>query len=669
MVEEGDRLRPEACQSPVWDTALAVLALRDCRRRPRRTRARAARPSGCSTRRSRSPATGRSAARELAPGGWAFEFENDLYPDVDDTAVVALALRELGIGRRRRRSAASPGSAGMQSRERRLGRLRRRQRRATGSTSSRSATSARSSTRRARTSPRTRSRRWPGRCATRTSVRARPRLPARASSSATAPGGAAGASTTSTAPARSCRRSRRAVSRPSHPAIRTCRRVARLGAATTTAASARTSARTTSPRGAGAARRPPSQTAWALLAYVAAGEATERRRPGERPTIFARQQAERRLGRGALHRDRVSDRFHDPLSPVPAPLPVAGASAVYEKGSLDEVSASLDGPDRQLRRPAAAQGRALPARADARADARVQHRLHRLREDPRVRVEQGAAVGRRVHRRRRAVPGARSSRSAAASRSSTRGSRTSSPASSSCGKNDRPLHERAPAGASSSTSSSPTTRLTFVVHLDGMREIHDYICDYPGLWDVAVDAIKQAREAGLPRHDEHDDLQGDRSVEDVIEMMGYLTNEVGIDGMLIAPGYQYSQIDPALTMTRDEHEEKFRAIRAAVAQARLPLAGEPDLPGLPHRRAQAAVRAVGLDHAQPVRLEGPVLPAHGRHLPDLRGAARGHRVGVLRPRQRPALRALRRSTPGSSPRPPSRRPAASRRPSGAWRGR
>jgi hopanoid biosynthesis associated radical SAM protein HpnH len=39
----------------------------------------------------------------------------------------------------------------------------------------------------------------------------------------------------------------------------------------------------------------------------------------------------------------------------------------------------------------------------------------------------------------------------------------------------------------------PNKRLTFVVHLDGMREIHDYICDYPGLWDVAVDAIRKAR--------------------------------------------------------------------------------------------------------------------------------------------------------------------------------
>ena len=43
----------------------------------------------------------------------------------------------------------------------------------------------------------------------------------------------------------------------------------------------------------------------------------------------------------------------------------------------------------------------------------------------------------------------------------------------------------------------PTQRLTFVVHLDGMREIHDYVCDYPGLWDIAVDAIRKAREAGF----------------------------------------------------------------------------------------------------------------------------------------------------------------------------
>jgi hopanoid biosynthesis associated radical SAM protein HpnH len=108
----------------------------------------------------------------------------------------------------------------------------------------------------------------------------------------------------------------------------------------------------------------------------------------------------------------------------------------------------------------------------------------------------------------------------------------------------------------------PNPRLTFVVHLDGMREIHDYICDYPGLWDLAVDAIKAARAEGY-RVTTNTTIFKETKVEDVLQMMDYLTNEVGIDGMLVAPGYQYSQIDPNLTMTRAEHEQKFKIIKAA----------------------------------------------------------------------------------------------------------
>ena len=85
----------------------------------------------------------------LAPGGWAFEFENDLYPDVDDTAVVCLALRELELGE----EAVQRGLAwiaGMQSEDGGWGAFDA-DNRAPGSTSSRSATSAPSSTRPPRT--------------------------------------------------------------------------------------------------------------------------------------------------------------------------------------------------------------------------------------------------------------------------------------------------------------------------------------------------------------------------------------------------------------------------------------------------------------------------------------------------------------------------------------
>ena len=214
----------------------------------------------------------------------------------------------------------------------------------------------------------------------------------------------------------------------------------------------------------------------------------------------------------------------------------------------------------------------------------------------------------------------------------------------------------------------PDPRLTFVVHLDGMREIHDYVCDYPGLWDIAVDAIKDARKAGF-RVTTNTTIFKETEVE----------RRDRDDGLPDERGRDRRDADRArlpVLADRPGADDDARRARGEVPrdplggpQARLPLAREPDLPGLPHRRPQAPVRAVGLDHAQPVRLEGPLLPAHRRHLPHLRRPAREHRVGVVRPGQRPALRALRRSTPASSPRPRTWRPRASRRPCGAWLGR
>jgi squalene-hopene/tetraprenyl-beta-curcumene cyclase len=97
LVRDGDRLRPEACQSPVWDTALAVVALRAAGVAADDPRLQAA---GEWLLREEVTARGDWAIRrpDLATGGWAFEFDNDLYPDIDDTAVILLALRELGIG-------------------------------------------------------------------------------------------------------------------------------------------------------------------------------------------------------------------------------------------------------------------------------------------------------------------------------------------------------------------------------------------------------------------------------------------------------------------------------------------------------------------------------------------------------------------------------------------
>ncbi|MFE7773628.1 squalene--hopene cyclase [Streptomyces sp. NPDC057445] len=91
--EDGSRMI-EACQSPVWDTCLATIALADAGLpADHSAMVRAAdwmlaeeivRPGDWAVRRPR-----------LAPGGWAFEFHNDNYPDIDDTAEVVLALRRV----------------------------------------------------------------------------------------------------------------------------------------------------------------------------------------------------------------------------------------------------------------------------------------------------------------------------------------------------------------------------------------------------------------------------------------------------------------------------------------------------------------------------------------------------------------------------------------------
>ncbi|MCO6009769.1 squalene--hopene cyclase [Actinoallomurus purpureus] len=90
--ERGRRL--EACQSPVWDTALAVNALRDAGLpgdHPALVRAAA----WLLDEEVKGPGDWAVRRPSLPPGGWAFEFDNDGYPDTDDTAEVVLALRRV----------------------------------------------------------------------------------------------------------------------------------------------------------------------------------------------------------------------------------------------------------------------------------------------------------------------------------------------------------------------------------------------------------------------------------------------------------------------------------------------------------------------------------------------------------------------------------------------
>ena len=89
--DRGPVRRLEACQSPVWDTCLAVTALLDAGAAPDDPPLVAA---GQWLVAEEIRTTGDWAVRrpDLEPSGWAFEFANDIYPDVDDAAEVVLSL-------------------------------------------------------------------------------------------------------------------------------------------------------------------------------------------------------------------------------------------------------------------------------------------------------------------------------------------------------------------------------------------------------------------------------------------------------------------------------------------------------------------------------------------------------------------------------------------------
>ena len=82
----------QPCLSPVWDTGLAILALQQSDMQANKDAINQGIQWLLSKQLSNEPGDWQDMRPGLAGGGWAFQFENPHYPDVDDTAVVGYAL-------------------------------------------------------------------------------------------------------------------------------------------------------------------------------------------------------------------------------------------------------------------------------------------------------------------------------------------------------------------------------------------------------------------------------------------------------------------------------------------------------------------------------------------------------------------------------------------------
>ncbi len=98
------------------------------------------------------------------------------------------------------------------------------------------------------------------------------------------------------------------------------------------------------------------------------------------------------------------------------------------------------------------------------------------------------------------------------------------------------------------------------IHLDGMEKTHDAIVQRPGTFRQVCENIRLAKKKGLTVctnttvYKETDPGE----IEDLFHHLDML----GVDGMLISPGFDYKDVeDQAVFMTREEIAEKFGEIR------------------------------------------------------------------------------------------------------------
>ncbi len=109
-------------------------------------------------------------------------------------------------------------------------------------------------------------------------------------------------------------------------------------------------------------------------------------------------------------------------------------------------------------------------------------------------------------------------------------------------------------------NAKPHSRLSINVHLDGMRETHDFVCDRSGVFDKAVEMIRAGLKHGFDVCT-NTTIYRETPMEE-IEEMTKLLHSLGIKGMFVSPGYHYDKLNNDHFLYRREIHEKFQRVLA-----------------------------------------------------------------------------------------------------------
>lgn len=105
----------------------------------------------------------------------------------------------------------------------------------------------------------------------------------------------------------------------------------------------------------------------------------------------------------------------------------------------------------------------------------------------------------------------------------------------------------------------PSPYLSFNIHIDGMRDTHDRVVDRDGIFDKCVAMIRLLKGKGY-RVQTNSTVFKETSAEEVEELIKFLGG-LGVDGMLVTPGYHYQVLTNDIYLKSDEMPYKFEKVR------------------------------------------------------------------------------------------------------------
>ena len=159
--------------------------------------------------------------------------------------------------------------------------------------------------------------------------------------------------------------------------------------------------------------------------------------------------------------------------------------------------------------------------------------------------------------------------------------------------------------------------------MDGLREEHDEAVCKDGVFDQAVEGIREALRRGY-RVTTNTTLFDGADPARVRQFFDAMM-DLGVEGMMVSPGYSYSKApDQEHFLRKQRANELFRA-HPVESEAAVAVQPVPAVPPVPHGEAGLRVHTLGEPDLQRLRVAAPVLPPAGGLRVELPGPDPGTR--------------------------------------------